>query len=525
MKSAAVAGGRDSTAARAPRALAALAALAAGAATVFGFAPFGVAFLPVVTLAFLFALWQGAATARAAAVTGFAFGLGLFVAGASWVYIALNTFGGMPWPLAAIGTAGFCAFLSLYPAATGWLATRWTAPQSWRRAVAAAALWAVSEWARSVIFTGFPWLSVGYASLGVGGATPLAGYAPLGGVFLVTLATTIIAAALAIAIDALTVPARARIAVAAGVAAIVAIVGAALTRIEWTSPSGPPVAISLVQGNVVQELKFDPNFRRRTFELYVELVRESRGRLVVLPESAFPMFADEVPESVVVELLDAVTPREGDVLTGMFTLEPPLSAGGRPRYYNSVVSIGAARPQLYRKRHLVPFGETIPLEPVIGWFIRSLLAIPISSQASGVADPPPLEVAGTRVAVNICYEDAFGADIRVQAPTATILVNVTNDAWYGRSIAAYQHNQIASMRALETGRPLVRATNTGITSAIAHDGREIARLSWFTRGILELEITGREGLTPYVRFGDVVPVAAAAILFVAALTIGRVVRS
>ena len=500
-----------------------LAAFAAGVATVFGFAPFGVALLPVVTLAFLLALWQGA-TPRTAAVTGFAFGLGLFGAGASWVFIALNTFGGMPWPLAAIGTAGFCAFLALYPAVTGWLATRWTAPQSWRRAVAAAALWAFSEWARSVIFTGFPWLSLGYASLGGAGATAFAGYAPLGGVFLVTLAMAIVAAALAVGIDALAAPPRARLAAAAGVVAIVTVAGAALGRIEWTAPSGPPLAISLVQGNVLQEIKFDANFRQRTFDLYAGLVRESRGRLVVLPESAFPMFADEVPEKVVVELLDAVTPRDGDVLTGMFTLEPPLAAGGRPRYYNSVVSIGAARPQLYRKRHLVPFGETIPLEPVIGWFIRSILSIPISSQAPGVANPPPLEVAGARVAVNICYEDAFGADIRVQAPTATILVNVTNDAWYGRSIAALQHNQIASMRALETGRPLVRATNTGITSAIAHDGREIARLPWFTRGILELEMTGREGVTPYVRFGDLLPVVVAAILFAAALLLGRALR-
>ena len=516
-------GGRGSRTAGAPRGdLAMLAAFAAGAATVFGFAPFGLAFLPVVTLGVLFAFWQGAAAAREAAATGYAFGLGLFLAGASWVFIALNTFGGMAWPLAAIGTAGFCAFLALYPAVTGWLATRWTAPHSWRRAGAAAALWAFSEWARSVVFTGFPWLSLGYASLPGNAATVLAHYAPLGGVFLVTLVTAIVAAALAVAIDAVSSPGRARIAIAAAVATIVGIGGAALARLEFTQPLGPPVAVSLVQGNVMQELKFNPDFRRTTFELYTGLVRESRGRLVVLPESAFPMFADEVPESVVVELLDAVTPRDGDVLAGMFTIEPPLAAGQAPRFYNSVISIGAARPQLYRKRHLVPFGETIPLDPVIGWFIRSILAIPISSQASGVADPPPLAVAGARVAVNICYEDAFGADIRVQAPTATVLINVTNDAWYGRSIAAYQHNQIASMRALETGRPLVRATNTGITSAIAHDGRELARLPWFTRGILELEITGREGLTPYVRFGDLIPVIATALVFAATLLLGRV---
>jgi len=517
-------GGRASRAAPAARAFSSLAALAAGAATVFGFAPFGLSLLPVVTLAFLFAMWQDAATPRAAAASGFAFGLGLFLAGASWVYVALNTFGGMPWPLAAIGTAGFCALLALYPALTGWLATRWTAPHSWNRVGAAAALWALSEWARSVVFTGFPWLSLGYASLPGGGATWLAGYAPLGGVFLVTLATALLAAAPAIAIDALASGARGRIALAIFVAAIVVAGGAALARIEWTAAAGAPVSISLVQGNVTQELKFDPEFRRSTFEIYTALVRESRGRLVVLPESAFPMFADEVPESVIVGLLDAVTPRGGDVLAGMFTIEPPLSPAGTPRYYNSVISIGGAKPQLYRKRHLVPFGETIPLEPVLGWFIRKILAIPISSQASGIADPPALEVAGTRVAVNICYEDAFGADIRIQAADAAVLVNVTNDAWYGRSIAALQHNQIASMRALETGRPLVRATNTGITAAIAYDGREVARLPWFTRGILEVEVAGRDGITPYVRFGDALAVSVALVVAVAAVAGGRLVR-
>jgi len=510
-------GGRASRAAGAPRALSSLAALAAGAATVFGFAPFGLSFLPVVTVAFLFAMWQDAATPRAAAASGFAFGLGLFLAGASWVYVALNTFGGMPWPLAAIGTAGFCAFLALYPALTGWLATRWTASHSLGRAGAAAALWALSEWARSVVFTGFPWLSIGYASLPGGGATWLSGYAPVGGVFLVSLAMAVLAAALALASDALASAARARIALAAFVGAIVVAGGAALARIEWTHASGAPIAVSLIQGNVTQELKFDPEFRRSTFAIYTALVRESRGRLVVLPESAFPMFADEVPESVIVDLLDVVTPRDGDVLAGMFTLEAPLAPGGTPRYYNSVISIGGAKPQLYRKRHLVPFGETIPLEPVFGWFIRRILAIPISSQASGVSDPPALDVAGTRVAVNICYEDAFGADIRTQAANAAVLVNVTNDAWYGRSIAALQHNQIASMRALETGRPLVRATNTGITSAIGYDGREVARLPWFTRGILEVEVTGREGVTPYVRVGDALAVSAALVVALAAI--------
>ena len=506
---------------KAAGALSLLLALLAGAATVFAFAPFALPALPVITLAPIILLWQSAPSARAAAWIGFAFGIGLFGVGASWVFVALNTFGGMPLPLAAIGTAGFCAFLALYPALVGWLATRWTAAGSWPRALAAAALWPLTEWARSIVFTGFPWLSLGYAALPGGPPAPLAGYAPIGGVFLVSLATTLTAAALALAIDAVAAAARRRAWALVGVAIAIVAGGAALTRVEWTSAAGAPLAASLLQGNVAQEMKFDPDFAARTFDLYTDLVAMSRGRLVVLPESAFPVFADEVPDAALLRVISTVVPRNGDALIGMFTSEPALTPGGDLRYYNSVVSVGTARPQLYRKRHLVPFGETIPLEPLVGWFIRKILAIPLASQARGVADPAPLELAGERVAVDICYEDAFGGEIRRTARAATLLVNVTNDAWYGRSLAALQHNQIASMRALETGRPLLRATNTGITSAIGHDGREIARLPWFTRGILEIDIAGREGTTPYVLLGDTLCGAIALALLIVALACGR----
>jgi apolipoprotein N-acyltransferase len=276
-----------------------------------------------------------------------------------------------------------------------------------------------------------------------------------------------------------------------------------------------------VQGNVEQDVKFDPASREDSFRLYTGLVDASRGRLVVLPESAFPVFADEVPEAVLVHLMRTATARRGEVLAGMFTAEPPLPGRQAMRYYNSVVSLGQGDVQLYRKRHLVPFGETIPLEPIVGWLIRSVLAIPLSDQTPGETAQPPMSAAGERVAVNICYEDAFGAELRAGAAAATLLVNVTNDAWYGRSLAAEQHNQIAAMRALESGRPLLRATNTGITSAIGHDGREIARLPWFTRGILEVEVAGRSGLTPYVRWGDAIPIAVAAAMLAVALAAGR----
>jgi len=499
-------------------------AAVAGAATVFAFAPFALTPLPLLTLGLLFLGWRDA-TPRQAAWLGFAFGLGLFGAGVSWVSIALHTFGGMPAVLAAIGTLGFCAYLALWPALAGWLAARVTAPAGVARLAAAAGAWALAEWLRGFVLSGFGWLSIGYAQLPGYAASVFAGYAPVGGVFLVSLAMAGVAAAGAalvpVAVDA--APGARRAAGPLALIAALAAGGIALDRIDWTRDDGAPLTASLLQGNVAQTLKFDPGFRERNFALYLGMVAESRGRLVVLPESAFPVFADEVPEAVLKSVLRTMTARDGDAIVGLFTAQPPATPGGDLRIHNSVVTLGAADVQEYRKRHLVPFGETIPADALVGWFIRRVLAIPLSSQSPGPPDQPPLAIAGTKVAANICYEDAFGADIRVQARAAAILVNVTNDAWYGRSVAASQHNQIAAMRALETGRPLLRATNTGITSAIDHRGREIARLPWFTHGILETTVQGRAGETPYVRFGDGVAAWLAA-LVVAAAAIGDRLR-
>src|SRR4029453_9848594 len=204
-------------------------------------------------------------------------------------------------------------------------------------------------------------------------------------VFAVTLAVTLCAALLALAIDAFAMAAIKRSLAMLAVIVAIGAGGAIVGRIDWTTPSGAPVAISLVQGNVAQDLKFDPEFRNRTFDLYTALAERTRGRLIVLPESALPEFAGDISDSVLLSLLRTASTRKGDILIGLFTLEPPLPGSNEPRYYNSVVTLGTARPQLYRKRHLVPFGETIPLEPVVGWFIRSILAIPLASQSPGGA--------------------------------------------------------------------------------------------------------------------------------------------
>jgi apolipoprotein N-acyltransferase len=492
------------------RGLQLLVAAASGALTVFAFAPFAASGVAFATLTLLFWQWQTAPTARDAALIGFAFGAGLYGAGASWLYIAIQTFGGMPPWLAATAIALLVAYLALWPALAGYVAIRFTGPSSWARLVAAAGAFTLTEWLRGYVFTGFPWLALGYTQV-PGGFVP--GYAPLGGVYLVTLVMALTGGCAAHAADALARDARRAIAWPLAAIAALALAGVALSQIEWTSPAGEPLPVSLVQGNVLQDVKFDPQFRTATFERYLQLVEQSHGRLVVLPESAFPMFSDEVPDAVLLSLIRTASARDGDVLLGLFTAEAPEPGSDEPRYYNTVVALGGSELQFYRKNHLVPFGETIPLKPLIGWFIHSVLAIPLADQARGGDTQPPLVVADKRVAVNICYEDAFGAELIHGARDAQMLVNVTNDAWYGRSIAAEQHNQIAAMRAVELGRPMLRATNTGITSALAHDGRELARLPWFTTGILEVTITGRDGTTPYARFGDGLMLALAAAAF------------
>jgi apolipoprotein N-acyltransferase len=493
------------------RALSLALAAGAGALSVFAFAPFGWSGLIFVTFGVLAWRWQRATSAREAAGDGFAFGAGLFGAGSSWLTVALVNFGGMPIGVAAIAIAILTAYLALWPALAGGIAVRFTPANSVYRLVAAAGAFTATEWIRSYLFTGFPWLALGYTQVPDG---IVRGYAPIGGVYLVTLAVALGAGLVAFFVDALAERRRGRIVTSTAAAIVIAAASGTLVHVDWTRPAGEPVSVSLLQGNVVQQLKFDPAFRTTTYERYLSLVRQSRGRLIVLPESAFPVFSNEVPDQVLLSLIRTASARDGDVLLGFFTALPPEPGSDDPRYYNTVVALGSSPLQFYRKNHLVPFGETIPLKPVIGWFVRSVLAIPLADQARGGATQPALEVAGTRVAVDICYEDAFGAELIHGARDAALLVNVTNDAWYGRSIAALQHNQIAATRALEFGRPMLRATNTGITSYIGPDGRDVARLPWFTTGILEASVVGRDGETPYMQMGDTLVLVLCALLVV-----------
>jgi apolipoprotein N-acyltransferase len=284
--------------------------------------------------------------------------------------------------------------------------------------------------------------------------------------------------------------------------------GYALQQVEWTAPSGPPIKVSLLQGNVAQDLKWREDRVRPTLERYLELARASDGRLIVLPETALPLFLGDVPPDYLAALAAVGRERNGDVLVGV----PERPA--RREYYNSVVSLGAAPAQAYRKVHLVPFGEFIPLRPALEWIVN-VLAIPLMDFTRGSAEAQPLAVAGERVAVNICYEDAFGEEIIRQLPQATLLVNVSNVAWFGRSLAPRQHLQISQARALETGRYMLRSTNTGVTAIIDHRGEVVKAAPEFETAIVSGEVRGRSGATPYVRWGNL-PVVLLALALAAA---------
>ena len=470
----------------------------AGAACVLGFAPFYWWPVPIVALAVLFAAFERAATTRRAALAGYAFGLGYFLAGVSWVYVSLHDFGSMPAPLAGLATFLFCAFLALFHGLAGWLARRFAAPNPASILFMSAAAFTACEWLRGSIFTGFPWITIGMSQVP---GSPLAGFAPVVGGYGVTLMAAITAGLLAASARRFeSRTARARV---LGAAAVVLAIGGALRFISWSEPAGPPVRVALLQGNIPQELKWREEVRTKTLVDYRRMIFEAQAKVVVLPETALPAFFDQLPAGYLAGIREHAAATGKDVLMGI--VERDFRAGEYD-YYNTLLRLTGAR-QAYRKRHLVPFGEYIP--PGFR-FILAVLKIPLTDFGSGGKGQPPLEAGGTSFAVAICYEDIFGEELIDQLPRAQALVNVSNDAWFGRSLAAQQHLHASQLRAVETSRWMVRATNTGASAAIDERGRVTASLEPFTSATLTTDIVPRKGQTPFVLFGNALALVAAA---------------
>jgi apolipoprotein N-acyltransferase len=529
----------------------------AGAIHALAFAPGplpGWALAPLQCLALAVLAYQTlhAPSVRQAALGGFTFGSMTYLIGLHWLYVSLHVYGGMIMPLAAAGVLALATYLAIYPAlacaVTRWL-TPWSSTAPGPRyclgsALVFGAAWAGAEWLRGILLTGFPWLNIGYAHVD----SPLAGWSTVLGVYGVALFAAFGAAALAslwrpawralssiaVALEPATTPGasspvwpstyaniRRRRAARPGVVALVALMvagtGAVLAHIDWTYPSGTPLRVDLVQGSVPQSHKFDPAQMEVGIANHMRLALKSKAHtqpdMVLLPETVLPILQDQLDVSVWENWLDVAERRRTTVVMGA-----PLHTrrGGMSAWTNSVIGIDAYTPldairdasltMRYDKRHLVPFGEFVPKG--FRWFIDAM-QVPLGDFNRGGKRQQPFWIAGQRVAFNICYEDLFGEELLLALhvdddglPGATVLANVSNLGWFGNTWALRQHWQITRLRAIETARPMLSATNTGITGAIDHHGRALAMLAAHVPAILPVTVQGMTGLTPYARLGN-----------------------
>ncbi len=447
--------------------------------------------MAVLVPAVLFAVIRGLPPRRAGWTGAAAFGAGLFAFGTYWLYTCIHVFGLAPIWLTLLLQAALVALMSIYPAvcASSRIAsgsspappgTGWCSP----------ALWVLLEWLRGWALSGFPWLSIGYAMI-----DPLAGWAPLFGVYGVTWA----AATMAVALTVLLAP-------AASIGTKDDGIGSHRRFIPWPcarepsrvdSPGRSPIAVAAVQGAVSQDQKWQEKNRDQTMERYSKLTAQAWGsRLIVWPEASLPVLANEIPEYLKA-LKELGRVHDADFAIGLVNYDPAVK-----RYYNGLLVMSDLGGGWYYKRHLVPFGEYFPVPPFVRSWLR-LMSLPYDDISPGAERQPMLSAAGQKLGLTICYEDAFGSSQLKVLRDATLLVNVTNNAWYGDSTAPHQHLQIARMRALEAGRYLIRAANDGITAAIGPRGEILARLPQFQEAVLHVQVQPMTGLTPYARLATI----------------------
>jgi apolipoprotein N-acyltransferase len=461
-----------------------------GALAVLGFAPFYIFPATIVAIIGIIYLWAKAPTAKACLKLGFQFGLGLYSVGIYWIYISLHDFGSMPWWFAGFCTFCLCAFMALFPALVGYFSKRLTF-----LTISAPVLWGLSDWIRSWIFTGFPWLTIGYSQTPY---SPLAGYMPIVGVYGVSIITVAIAACIAIWLANKNQPVNLtwRRNVITAMTLLIA-VGGVLKVVPWSSPIGEPFSVSLIQGNIDQDIKWRPDAAERTMAQYVAMTQNNQTDLIILPETALPVIASQLDPDIYTALDSHAKQNNSNIIVGMVDYNRSTQ-----EYFNSAFSLGTAPTQSYSKNHLVPFGEFIPLKSMLGWVYRDWLNIPLSDLSRGGTHQKPMLLKDQKIAVNICYEDVFGEEIIRQLPEATVLVNISNDAWYGQSYAADQHMQFSQARALETGRMVLRSTNTGATAMIDPHGYVLAHAPHDKQTTLNVTAQGYEGTTPYVLWGN-----------------------
>lgn len=464
-----------------------LAAPAFGALLTLSFAPYDYHGFALAALVFFYLFCKIQLPGRAA-LCGYLFGLGLFGFGIWWVYISIHDFGGAGPLSAGLLALLLAAIWAIFPAITAFLSAKLLAMRGvWLRILGFGLVWVAIEYFRGYwLLNGFPWLQVAYGQIN----TPLAGYAPVVGVYGMGFLLAVSAAVLAEAwrVRTLRLPGMLLLSVIWGG-------GGLLQGVHWTHAIGNPIKATLVQGNIAQDQKWQTDQMLNTLRLYLQLTEQHwDADVIIWPETAIPAFLAEVKDFYLDPLSAKAREKGVDLVLGL-----PSNGDGND-YYNSVITLGEIE-AIYHKHHLLPFGEYLPLQPLSGWVLDQL-QIPLGNFASGGARQPLLKGGGYPFVTTICYEDAFGELVNRQVGQAAYLVNVTNDAWFGNTSQPYQHMQMAQMRALETGRYLLRATNTGLTGVVGPDGKILAQASLFTTTTLTHAIIPMAGLTPYARWGD-----------------------
>ena len=469
-----------------------LIAFVLGAATTLAFAPFGWSLLaPLLVLPLLYICLTVAP--RDAAGHAFWYGFGLFLTGTYWIYISVHVYGGAALWIAVLLMVGLALLMASILSVGGWLMSRLSLGEPWLLLFVGPAAWVLVEWVRSWILTGFPWMAFGYAQID----SPLSGWAPVLGVYGVSFMLLLSTTAIIATVKAAT--ARGRI---IGISAILLpwVIGGILTFVDWTRPDGQALRATILQAGVSQDKKWDRDQLLPIMEFYHSATLSAADSDIVLwPEVAIPALNDQV-ESFIARVESDARMSGQSVLFGILERSYERSVDGR--IFNSVMLIGGEERQSYRKRHLVPFGEYFPVPPSVREWMK-MQNLPHADLAKGADIQPLLTAAdGTRFGVAICYEDAYGAEQLYALPDAGVLINVSNDAWFGDSIAPHQHLEIARMRSLEFGRPALRSTNTGISAFISADGDLLQAGKQFVPEIMTADIQPRRGMTPYVRGGN-----------------------
>jgi apolipoprotein N-acyltransferase len=444
--------------------------------------------LAVLSPALLFWLWEGASPRRAA-VLGFWYAAGTFTVGTYWLYISIRGFGNAPLPLTLVLMVGLVSIMAAYQTVSGWLAAKYLpAGGMLRYLVGLPALWLLFEWLRSWFLSGFGWLALGYAATD----NWLASLAPVIGQFGLGLLFAMMAGALVLLAQG-TMRVRA---VALAVIAVPFLAGYLLKDVEWTAPSGKPIQVAVVQGAISQDQKWIAANLENILDTYRDLTKTAYGAdLIVWPESAAPELLNKLFDWYASIAREAAA-RRSALVVGTLRQEGEDA-------YNSVFAVDplTRTTGFHDKHHLVPFVEFLPVPGFVRNWLR-LMELPYSDFRHGAKEQEPLTAAGQKIAAGVCYEDAYGSTQLPALRTATMLVNVTNDAWFGRSSARYQHLQISRLRAMEAGRPMVRAANDGVSAIIDHHGRLVARAPEYEANVMRADLQPRIGLTPYAKVGN-----------------------